>query len=245
MKRWFGKLCATGLLAGVLLSTGSCADNENMLVIIGAMSAKPPDCTYTAAASSLLLFTGTVDMAFGGRYTAVLLVSNQLASRGSKARLRAESSDVTIDNAVVNLLGNGATSLNSYSVPASGHIPVGTGEDVGYGAISVDIMPGGVEVDSTQTGYIIAEIKLQGKTSGGVDIESNVFRFEIYVVNSRAGGTGGLVSYTDTDASGLGFCDPVTCGESASSTTRTSCYIGQDTSIYCCDCYQYDICKSQ
>ena len=234
MKLWFRKMCATGLLAGVLLSTGSCADNENMVVIIGAMSAQPPDCTYNASSSALLLFNGIVDMAFGGHYTAVLLVSNQLAARGSKARLRAESSDVTIDNAVVHLLGDGQVELGSYSVPASGHVPVGSGEDVGYGAIAVDIMPQGTDVPSG-TGYVIAEVKLQGKTSGGADIESNVFRYEIYVVDSRWGG--GLVRFDTIDTNGNCRCT------SGTSSTRTSCYIGQDTTISCCDCIQFDFCQ--
>ena len=182
MKSWLGRMCATGLLAGVLLGTGSCADNENMLVIMGVMSAQPPDCVYSPAAGSLLLFNGIVDMAFGGHYVGVLLVANELAAQGDKSRLRAESSDITIDNAVVNLLGNGTVQLGggAFSVPASGHVPVGAGQDIGYGAISVDIMPG-ISSVGAGIGYVIAEVKLQGKTSGGKDIESNTFRYDLLI----------------------------------------------------------------
>jgi hypothetical protein len=241
MKRWSRKLCTAGLLGSLLLGAGSCADNENMLVIIGAMSADPPDCVYTASASAALILNGVVDVAFGGHYHAVLLVANQLMAGGSKSRLRAESSDVSINNAEVRLLRNGVTSIMYNSVPASGFIGVGSGEESGYGSIAVDIMPG-VDVPS-QTDYIIAEVRLQGKTSGGDDIESNLFRYNIYVVDSRLGG--GLVRYNSQDSNGGGVCDTTLCSsDTSSSTTQQSCYDGQDSAMSCCDCLVESFCKA-
>jgi len=241
MKRWSRKVCTAGLLGSLLLGAGSCADNENMLVIIGAMSATPPDCVYTATASAPLILNGVVDVAFGGHYHAVLLVANQLMAGGSKARLRAETSNVSIDNAEVRLLANGVTSIMYNSVPASGFIGVGVGEDTGYGNIAVDIMPG-VDVPA-QTGFIVAEVRLQGKTSGGDDIESNLFRYDIYVVDSRSGA--GLVQYNSTDTNGGGICDATLCSSSTTTTTDTqSCYEGQDSSVSCCDCIGEAFCQA-
>lgn len=240
MKRWSRKIVATGLLGGLLLSAGSCADNENMLVIVGAMSAEAPDCVYTATATAPLILNGVVDVAFGGYYHAVLLVSNELMSRGDKTRLRAESSNVSITNAEVRLLADGATTIMYNSVPASGFIRVGTGEESGFGSIAVDIMPG-VNVPAG-TGYIVAEVRLQGTTSGGGDIESNLFRYEIYVVDSRVGA--GLVQYNGSDANGSPICDLTLCGSGSSTTTQQSCYSGQDGTMSCCSCAQLDFCMA-
>lgn len=238
MKRWSRKVCAAGLLGSLLLSAGSCADNENMLVIIGAMSASPPDCVYTATGSATLILNGIVDVAFGGHYQAVLLVSNQLMAGGSKARLRAESSNVSINNAVVKLLANGGTTIMYNSVPASGFIGVGAGEDSGFGSIAVTIMPG-VKVPPN-TSYIVAEVRLQGTTSGGDDIESNLFRFDIYVEDSSVGE--GLVRYNSSDGNG-GVCDAALCTASTT-TTDLSCYQGQDSPMSCCDCIGEAFCQA-
>jgi hypothetical protein len=240
MNRWMTKICAAGVLAGTSLSLGSCAHNDDMLVIVGAMFAQAPDCSYQPSATSKLLLTGVVDLGFGANYTAVLLVANQLAARGSKDRLRAESSNVTINNAQVRLLSNGTDEIKYFSVPASGYIIVGSGQDSGYGAISVDVLPGGIPIDGTQTQYIVAEIRVQGTTLGGASIDSNLFRFEIFVVNSSLP-NGGLVTYDQADPQ-TGECNANTCG--ATNQTQTSCYLGQDSFISCCNCSQ-SFCRQQ
>jgi hypothetical protein len=241
MNRWMTRICGAGLLASMSLGLGSCASNDDMLVIIGAMFAQPPDCSYLPSATSQLLLSGIVDLGFGtnyggsygANYTAVLLVSNQLASRGSKARLRAETSNVTINNAEVRLLQNGTNELGYFSVPASGYIAVGSGEDSGFGAISIDVLPGSIKVPGTPaTGFIIAEIRLQGTTLGGASIESNLFRFEIFVVDSSVPGGNGLVYYPALSSAGL--CDSNVC--TTTTRTATACYPGQDSYISCCDC---------
>ena len=236
MNRWMTRICTAGLLAGLSLGLGSCAHNDDMLVILGTMSAQPPDCTFEPSSSAKLLLTGIVDRAFGvnlmPKYTAVLLVANQLASRGSKNRLRAETSNITVNNAEVRLLAGGETAIGYYSVPASGYIQVGSGEDSGYGVIAIDVLPGTIAVP---TGFVIAEIRLQGTTLGGADVESNLFRFEIFVVDSNQGN--GLVYYPDV----LGNkCDCST----ATNTTAASCFPGQDSYIPCCSCQQYKFCNT-
>lgn len=241
MKRCSRKLCTAGLLGSLLLGTGSCADNENMLVIIGVMSAEAPTCLYTATASATLNLNGVVDIAFGGYYHAVLLVSNQLMAGGSKSRLRAESSNVSINNAEVRLLADGSTQIMYNSVPASGFVGVGAGEDSGYGNIAVNIMPGVTVPPDTH--YIVAEVRLQGKTSGGDDIESNLFRYNIYVVDSSSAG-GGLVQYNSPDVNGGGTCDATLCGDTSSTTTQQSCDEGQDNPISCCDCLARSFCRA-
>lgn len=240
MKRWTRTISAVGLLGTLLLGVDSCADNQNMLVIVGVMKAQPPDCTYTASGSSTLWLSGAMDAAFGGYYEAVLLVSNQLMAEGSKSRLRAESADVFINNAEVTLLGNGSTPLRApYSVPASGLVPAGSGEDVGYGSIAVHLIPG-VSIPSGTT-YIIAEVRLQGTTSGGRDIESNLFRYEIDVVSSATGTASGLVEYNSTDpGTGAPICDRTKCTD----TTVNYCNLGQDVSVSCCACIDRSYCSS-
>lgn len=231
MKQWTKRIGVAALLGSLSLGIGSCADNENMIVIMGVMSADPPDCVYTPSASARVLLSGVVDVAFGGYYNAVLLVSNQLMSTGAKARWRAEASFVSINNAVVRLLLDGKAQLSYDSVPATGFIPVGTGQDSGYGSIAVQVMRGGF--DGLQAGhFIIAEIKLQGRTSGGDDIESNVFQYQISLTDSSTGT--GLVTYTES-ANGVGYCNPQTCDEGNVPDAQT-CSMGQDGPVSCCLC---------
>jgi hypothetical protein len=239
MKRWTRTVCAVGLLGTLTLGVGSCADNENMLVVVGVMKPSPPDCVYNPSGSSVLLLNGIMDAAFGGHYNAVLLVSNQLMAQGSKARLRAESSDVVIDNAEVTLWQNGKNKLgDSYSVPASGLVRAGSGQDVQYGAIGVQIIPG--MTIPQQTGYIIAEVRLQGTTSGGRDIESNLLRFEIEVVDSSTGGVG-LIDYNATDPdTRKPMCQATDCTDSAA---VTYCNLGQDAPVSCCACLSNPVCS--
>jgi hypothetical protein len=112
---------------------------------------------------------------------------------------------------------------------------VGSGEDSGYGTIAIDVLPGTIAIPAG-TAFLIAEIRLQGTTLGGSDIESNLFRFEIFVVDSSTGN--GLVYFPNVTANGACDCSGV------STTTATACFVGQDTYIPCCSCTQYDVCKS-
>lgn len=203
------------------------------------MYAQPPTCSYLPSASSQLLLNGTVDLGFGGNYTAVLLVANQLAARGDKSRLRAETSNVTINNAEVHLLANGNSELGYFSVPASGYLAVGSGQDSGYGAVAVDVLPGSIDIGGAA--YVIAEIRLQGTTLGGADIDSNLFRFEIFVVDSRIP-DGGLVYYPALEPGTNRCAGSSSVCASSQSQTVTACYVGQDTPISCCNCSK-DFCQ--
>lgn len=236
MKRWLRNVFATSVMGCALLGASSCADNENMLVIRGVMSPTPPDCVFQPRESSELLATGVVDKALTKRYRAMLLVANQLLGKGDKSRLRGESADVIINNAVVQLLVDGTRAVAPYSTPASGNVPVGAGEDNGYGAIPVDILLTD-EAASAVRNYLIAEVKLQGKTTGGKDIESNVFRYELFVVDSNVRGAG-LVTYNSDDLTG---CEADSCSKT---TSATYCSIGQDAPVSCCDCVSsYSFCR--
>ncbi len=237
MKGWMKKFGVATLLSSSVLCSVSCAENENMLVILGVMTADPPECTYLASGSSAVLLSGSVDVAFGGYYDAVLLVANQLVRTAAKSRLRAEATNIHINNAVVTLLLDGQAAFESYSVPATGFVPVGTGEESGYGAIGVALMPG-VPLPSG-THYVIAEVRLQGTTSGGDDIESNRFRFQIAVTDSRAGS--GAVVY-NASANGRGYCDETVCSQSGA-TASTCGVMGQDGPVDCCACLGLDFCR--
>jgi hypothetical protein len=137
-------------------------------------------------------------------------------------------------------LANGVTPVgNSYSVPASGLVPAGLGEDAGYGSIAVHLLPG--VIIPAGTTYIIAEVRLQGTTSGGRDIESNLFRYEIDVVSSGTGTGSGLVEYNSTDPNTGGpTCDRTKCTD----TTVNYCNLGQDVSVSCCACIDKTYCSN-
>jgi hypothetical protein len=234
------RMSRVGMLVGLLgisLGAASCADNEDMIVILGNMQGSPPDCVYQPQANSTVLPRGVMDLAFTSTYIGELLVANQLASRGAKDKLRAETATVIIDTGVVRLLDSTQGEIAYYSVPASGVVPFGVGDQAGYGWAMLDIIPGSVGVGGFVGSYVLAEIQIEGSTLGGRSIRSNQFQYEINIVDSSSP-SGGLVTYPASAIDGNHQC---TLGNTASGAVP-ACFIGQDVPIPCYYCTEQSFC---
>jgi hypothetical protein len=219
-------------------TVSGCADNESMLFIRGAMSMESGSCDFTADESAALLTSGTYDVAFGQAYYGDLLVGNQLASQGDKTRSRSETSSVTLEGAEVRLMNPDDSVLRStFTSPGAGFIEVGSGEDTGYGGISVVVVPASSGADAVAAemvgSYLIAEIRVFGKTLGGQEVESGIFKFPITVCE------GCLVRFPATAMSPDG-----TCEGSEDAEASQPCRLGQDDVVSCAACAgNYAVCK--
>jgi len=221
------------LRVGLLLSgaglLGGCADNESMLFVRGAMHLTAGSCDLVADSSATMLTNGVYDIAFKQAYSAALLVGNQLASRGQKARSRTETSSITLEGAEVNLLSSqGGSLVPAFTSPGAGFVEVGSGQDNGYGVMSAVIIPAfAAKAAATNNGgYVIAEIKVFGKTLGGQDVESGVFKFPITVCS------GCLVQFPVDSVDAVGNCIVGTTNTAATQ----PCVVGQDDPVNCAVC---------
>lgn len=224
-----------------------CQDNDSILFVRGAMHLQSGSCKPSGSESAELLTNGVYDVAFGEVYMASLLIGNQLASRGEKERTRTETSSIRLEGAEVTLrLPNGRLLDDPFTSPGAGFINVGTGENAGYGSMGIVVIPKIVipknekgetseTIKSTDVegGYVIAEIRVFGKTLGGQELESGLFKFPISVC------TGCLIRYPASAIDADDLCKTTTEAEAAQ-----PCNLGQDDPISCSACAgNFDICR--
>jgi hypothetical protein len=227
------------LAAGVSVMSAGCTEDDSTLFIVGVAKIDS-GCTYSAGASTTLLPRGQLDLGFDGSYQAGLVLANQMASRGQKTRSRTETSRIILEGAEVTLvLPSGATLRDTFSAPGAGFVDVSTGADPGFGILSVVVVPRPSTPQERQAlydaGYVLAEIKAFGKTLGGQEVESNVYRFPIEVC------FGCLVTFPPSEID----TDTMLCrGSTGSETTVAPCFWGQDTQVVCSACAAtYEVCR--
>jgi hypothetical protein len=192
----------------------------------------------------LTLAEGVYDVGFKRSYQVGLILGNQMASRGAKARSRTETSRILLEGAEVTVRDPSGSLVrlkqNPFSSPGAGFVDVGTGNDPGYGTLSVVAIPyedepKGVLQDMITSGYVIAEMKAFGHTLGGQAVESNTFSFPIAVCY------GCLVSFPLGSVATDGKC--LLSGSAEAATT--SCLAGQDEVVGCTSCAaKFSVCAS-
>jgi hypothetical protein len=225
------KTLFTSILGTLALGLAGCADNNSAMFVRGVL-VPAQDCTVRADPNGAMFLRGTVDLAFTDSYVGALLVGNQLVRRGSKNQLRVETSRIALKGAEVTVLDDQENELANYTVPGTGFVDPGTGEDPGYGILGATLLPPGLAgVD----GLFIIDVKVFGTTLGGSDLESVPLRYPIQTC------TGCLISYpADAD-------DPAQPGYQCVQGTppeSSSCFTGQDQAIDCRSCQQNPICQS-
>ncbi len=214
----FCSLACAAVLA--VLSLGACADNDSSIFIRGVVALQSPECEAEADPSSPQWFEGVYDTMVRSDlgYTAVLLVGNQLVPRGDPDQLRTETSRVTIEGAEVVLLSEAGSTITEFTVPSSGFVDPGTGDDPGYGLMSALLIPPGQATGDR----VIAEVRAFGTTLGGDEVESATFTFPITVC------PGCLLSIPAGALNGQ-FCD----GVSEAELPELPCRPGQDEPVDC------------
>lgn len=234
MRRFIRKsLWAAGLLAPALFCLPSCADNETMMFVVGSLVPTSGTCEYKPDINGAIFLDGTLDMAFKDHYEAVLLVGNQLVNRGSKQRLREESSRITLKGAEVTVMDDQEAVIAEFTVPGTGFVDIGSGEEPGYGVMATTLVPPGI----VQSGRLyIIDVRVFGETLGGSEVTSKALRYPIYTC------TGCLISYPQEAA------DPASpgqyvCSGGEKTTEKQPCHPGQDQYVDCRLCAStLDIC---
>lgn len=237
-----------GLVCAALAAAGAsgCSDNDASLFVMGVLAADAPACEVSADPGSKQLFHGTLDVAFRSKYEGVVLVANQLAPRGDKKQLRAETSGLQLRGAEVELTSSQGTVIDKFSVNGGGFVQASRSESPGFGTAEVTMIPASVGADLAATlsanpsgrRTLVARIRVFGDTLGGIEITSGDFTFPIDVcwgclveypleaVVDPADGTGGLV-----------------CGGKPDGIVSNQCIRGQDDAIDCRTCAaESDVC---
>jgi hypothetical protein len=236
MKRFLTMAVVGAGSAGLL--TGGCADNDSILFIQGVFLIEGPACEIRPEQGALLLAGGgtlDVELSPTKRYLAPLLVGNQITRRGSRDQLRTETSRIALKGAEVHVLsGGGATELTAFTTLADGFVDPGSGEDAGYGAIIVTLLPATRDgIDQPEPGEFVdtlVSVRVFGETLGGEEVESNEFRFPVTLC-------AGCLVGGEVDANGA--CAPPTDDPP----DYAGCFLGQDVGIACSQCLGNPACS--
>jgi hypothetical protein len=237
-------IAAGAAFAGSMIP--ACAHDDATMFIRGVQA--PPTaggnggvCIYTPDPTASLLSQGQVDAALTTSYTPVVLVGNQLVSRGSVDEVRAETSRVNIQGAFVKVVdpADGSVVMDN-TVLTSGTIDPGAGNTPSWASFAVTLMnqkalahfdPGAVGAPSK---IAISYVKVYGQTLGGVSVETNEFQFPIYVCH------GCLVSIP-AGAAATKYCEGGSSG-TTSTDVKEPCVAGWDQAVDCTLCYPNPVC---
>lgn len=186
-------LFALGVAALSAAALPSCATNDSMMFIIGVAARKAGACTVKADLSSPILAKGTLDRNFATEYVAALIVGNQVTQRGSRDRIRTETSRITLQGAEVHLeTTQGAELAAPFSAVGTGFVDASEGTDPALAAMFVSLIPSSLS-KGLPRGTLVAKVRAFGTTLGGADIESAELGFPIEVCD------GCLVTYSAGD----------------------------------------------
>lgn len=180
----FGAVAAA-LTGATMFAGAGCADNESSLFIYGIKTGQAPGCVVDNSITGTYVYTGIMDLAFRGSYTAHLLVGNQLVKRGSSDQVRTETSRIELHTAEVTVEDVQGATVSSYTVPISGIVTTGTGNDPGFGITDVLMLDPTVATKYLSTtatsgqALVVSKVKLFGRTLGGTELASNLLEFPI------------------------------------------------------------------
>lgn len=236
LRKWVqrGLLVLTTALVGSSVGSG-CSDPESMLFIRQVVLRKAPDCAAQAEPDGLTVLSGVLDVSFGlTEYQGTLLVGNQILSRGSGDLVRTETSRVGLTRAEVTTEDASGNQFSTYSVPITGFVDQGTGQEPGFGlatlpladSATINAVKGSLTTRAAQR-RVVSKIKIFGNTLGGSEVYSGEFQFIIQVCN------GCLVSFpADADDAASAGVD-CNASSTTSTTGETPCTPGQDTFVDC------------
>jgi hypothetical protein len=236
-------------LGAACLSAGllpSCATNDSMMFITGVYYRKFGACTPKASFDAPMLARGTLDVALASEYVAALIVGNQIVERGSKERVRTETSRVQLKGAEVSLENlQGDSVAKAFSSTGTGFVNPSSGTDPALTIMYANLIPALV-ASKLKLGTVIAKVRVFGTTLGGEDVESGELAFPIDICS------GCLVSFPasarDLTADGTDFQCKVAADDMAASATAEAdqpCSLGVDVQAPCTACSGlYDVCQT-
>jgi hypothetical protein len=238
MRRSFLKpllaLVASSLAAGVL---PSCATNDSLMFIQGVALRKAGACAVKAELDGTILAKGALDRLLAKEYIAALMVGNQITQRGSRDRVRTETSRVTLKGAEVTLESpQGAELVAPFSSIGTGFVDAADGSEPAPAVMFATLIPASV-APNLPAGTLVAKVRVFGTTLGGEDVESSELSFPIEVCD------GCLISYPasarDLTADGTDY----QCKQAADDTAMVGsedldlpCQPGVDFPVSCLAC---------
>lgn len=255
MKRVIRGAVVAGLVGFVAAAASpACVEYPQSVVVTKVVVPTPPTgeggtfCLVDPSANGLV--SGKLDVFVRQNYRAQLVVRNQLRPTASKDKGRVETNNVYLLGATVRLTtvdglpldGGALRSGNEYTVQGSGFIiPTDSGEGIGSIEVSlIDLAAAKTlltrlnsDIDRgvvNPVTVVLAYVRVNGQTLGGLKVESQEFQFPIEVC------AGCLLNYKE-DAPGLGCSLPVKSATGGTATAKTGpCEPGQDQGVDCNFC---------
>ena len=248
MKRILGhivSLLAVGFVAGAVMP--ACATNDQSIFIHGALapSANRTNgaCVYTGDPQQAMLLQAGLDVGVTDSYFAVLLVGNQLITRGDPQNNRAESNRAHINGGIVRVTepdGRAIPGIPDFTSLATGFNDPQQNNAPGYSSIGLvvvdaptaDVLRASLP-NRAVSRTVLINVKVFGKTLSGVDLESGEYQLPMQVCNGcLVSFAGGLDPAGPKDAQGnvIPNCNkPLVTGTS----TSVPCRTGQDEIVPC------------
>lgn len=225
---------AVALLAmGGTTLASACVRNESSIFIRGCLSVPRDSCTVQASVNATFLLDGMIDSVYKAEYECLAMFENQIVPRGDVNKLRTETSRIEVYQAEVQVLNDDPTSPSAFAqftVPVSGFADPGSGAEPGLGITNIVMIDsntakqlGKTALASNKQQLVVASVVLHGRTLGGLEVESNEFKFPIRVT------AGGLCAEFDGEP----------CVGSTQKPTA-DCLRGQDALV---DCRALDPCQ--
>jgi hypothetical protein len=254
MKRLLGQVlfvATCGVLASAL--TPGCADNDQSIFVRMVMA--PPQnrqngqCVYTNDPTQPRRSQGSLDVGLSSTYESMLLVGSQLVARGQTNTTRAEPNHVHLNGAVVRVTDANGKQISEFTALGAGDVDPGANNSPAYGLIQLPIIDAQtsakIQGGLTQGGpakLVVANVKVFGKTLGGVDLETGEFAFPIQVC------LGCLIDFpaaADDPAKPGADCLLPATGTTSGTNTQAPCNLGQDEVVSCLYCRDhFPICRT-
>jgi hypothetical protein len=171
-------VAAPCIVAGAL---PGCATNDSLIFIEGVSVRKAGACSAQADLSSPMLSKGVMDRLFTSEYVGVLVIGNQIMQRGSRERVRTETSRVALKGAEVKIeTPQGAELVPAFSSIGTGFVDASDGTDAAVATVAATLIPASV-APSLPRGTVVVKIRVFGTTLGGEDVESSELLFPIEI----------------------------------------------------------------
>jgi hypothetical protein len=161
-------------LFATVTSLGACSGDPDLFVAQVAVLDAANQCAAVHVPHAPVPPTGTLDLLYIDEYRRGLLVGTN------------EGDPVTLTKADVTVLGPGGVELNQFVTPVGGTVPA-AGDDAGYRVADVTMIDAST-AESLETGVTyFTRVTLFGQTSGGDQLESEVWEFPIKVCRTFLG----------------------------------------------------------
>jgi hypothetical protein len=194
-------------LAATMLVAAGCVDNDSTIFVRQLQAIRVDDeCVITNDPSGFTQSSGTLDVSIGDQtYEACLLIGNQLVPRGDSDRTLPETSRVHFYRIDVEVLDASESEFTSFTVPTSGFADPASGSEPSYGFACAPLIDAGTATGIAPNQFLIARVKVYGRSLGGLELETDWWDFPVFVCNGCIAST--CIPPMDCEDDLLPVCD--------------------------------------